>query len=101
MYTRISWGKVTPGSWDKFEAAYREVIARAPKVDGLRGRWLLRDMNDPDAGFSISVWESQEKMKDYENSDFLERVINPSLGVFFAGEYNTRHCEVKLSEEFG
>ena len=100
MLTRIIWGKVTPGSWDKFEATYRDVIAKAPRIDGLRGRWLLRDANDPDAGFSISVWENERKMQAYETGDFIDRVVNPSLRPFFAGDFITHHCEVRVSESF-
>ena len=100
MHTRIGWGKVKPGSWDDFENAYKDTIKKAPKIEGLRGRWLLRDLNDPDAGYSISVWESAADYEAYENGDFFENVINPALGPFFAGEYEMRHCEVRVTEEF-
>jgi heme-degrading monooxygenase HmoA len=54
MQMRIIWGKILPGQWDAFEAAFKKALEIRGDVKGLKGQWLLRDENDPDAGYSIS-----------------------------------------------
>ena len=56
MIMRITWGKLRAGSWQEYEQAYRATVA-GKEVPGLRGRWLAQDVNDPDGGFAVSVWE--------------------------------------------
>ncbi len=99
--TRLNWGKIKSGAWAEFEAAYKEAIARGPTIDGLRGRWLLRDLSDPSTGFAISIWEDEAKMEAYEKSAFFENVLVPALQPFFTGEFQTSHCEVRSEEAFG
>ena len=42
MMLRIIHGKLNPGTWNSYEQAYKDVIAKAGKISGLRGRWLAR-----------------------------------------------------------
>ena len=42
------------------------------EVPGLRGRWLAQDVNDPDGGFAVSVWESLDAMHAYEQRGGLQ-----------------------------
>ena len=58
MMLRIIHGKLKPGTWDSYESAYKDVIAKAGKIPGLRGRWLAHAVDDPDAGYTIRLWES-------------------------------------------
>ena len=56
MEMRIIWGKILPGQWDAFEAAFRRAVEIRGDVKGLKGQWLLRDRNDPDAGvFNLAM----------------------------------------------
>ena len=59
----IVWGKILPGQWDAFEAAFKRALEIRGEAKGLKSQWLLRDQNDPDAGYSISQWESEEDMR--------------------------------------
>lgn len=97
MIMRITWGKLKPGTWQEFEQAYDANVA-GKDVKGLRGRWLAQDANDPDGGFSVSLWETLEDMQTYEQSDFYRQQISPALQPFFAGQFTTYHCDVKHSE---
>ena len=36
MHMQIVWGRILPGRWDAFEAAYKEAIARRGEVRGLK-----------------------------------------------------------------
>ena len=47
MQMRIIWGKILPGQWDAFEAAFKKALEMRGDVKGLKGQWLLRDENDP------------------------------------------------------
>ena len=60
MYMRIIWGRIVPGQWDGFEAAFKKAIALRGDVKGLKDHWLARDQNEPDAGYSITVWRTKQ-----------------------------------------
>ncbi len=98
---RITRGKVHPGTWDAFEQAYKAtVVVKSEHIDGLRGRWLVQDIDDPDAGYSVSFWESAEAIQAYEQSDFYRQEILPTLHPFFVGEFTTTYCTVKVNQSF-
>jgi len=96
MTMRIVWGRILPGRWDAFEAAYKEAIVRRGEVRGPKDQWLLRDQNDLDAGYSISPWESETDMQAYWRSPgWAEGMALPQ--PFFANQYTTTHCEVRMA----
>ena len=76
------------------------VIAKAGKISGLRGRWLAHAVDDPDAGYTLSLWENEAAMRTYENGEILQNTILPRLKPFFSGDYTTTRCEVRFAEEF-
>ena len=94
MLMRVITGKLKPGTWDDFERAYTEVITEVGVIPGLRGRWLAHDAEDPDAGVTISLWDSAAALDAYERSPTLRDTINPRLNPFFTGSYATRRCVV-------
>ena len=49
MHMRIIWGRIVPGQWDGFEAAFKKAISLRGDVKGLKNHWLARDQNEPDA----------------------------------------------------
>lgn len=98
MLLRIIRGKLKPGTWDAFEKAYRATIASTAPVEGLRGRWLVQDLDDPDSGSSISLWATEEALHAYESSEVLKNTIIAKLSPFFSGQYETRRSRVRFSE---
>jgi heme-degrading monooxygenase HmoA len=100
MMLRIIHGKLKPGTWDSYERAYKDVMAKAGKIPGLRGRWLAHASDDADAGYTMSLWENEAAMRAYESSDILQKTILPQLNTFFSGDYTTTRCEVRFAEEF-
>jgi heme-degrading monooxygenase HmoA len=100
MHMRIVWGRILPGRWDAFEAAYREAMARRGAVAGLRDQWLVRDRDDPDAGYSVSLWESEADMRAYRESPARSGVAG-ALQPFFANQYTTTHCDVRMAVRGG
>jgi heme-degrading monooxygenase HmoA len=100
MIMRITWGKVHGGKWDAYEQAYRAtVVTKSKNIRGLRNRWLARDTADQDAGFAVSLWDSLDDMRAYEQSDFYQKEILAPLQPFFVGEFKTYHCEVRYGQE--
>jgi heme-degrading monooxygenase HmoA len=96
MHMRIVWGKILPGQWDAFEAAFKRALEIRGEAKGLKSQWLLRDQNDPDAGYSISQWESEEDMRAFweskQRSDAMA-VIQP----FFVNQFTITNCEVRVA----
>ena len=78
MIMRITWGKLRAGTWQEYEQAYHEMVA-GKAVPGLRGRWLAQDVNDPDGGFSVSLWDSLDAMQAYEQSAVFTQEIQPRV----------------------
>jgi heme-degrading monooxygenase HmoA len=66
------------------------------EAKGLKSQWLLRDQNDPDAGYSISQWDSAEDMRAFweskQRSDAMA-VIQP----FFVNQFTITNCEVRVA----
>lgn len=100
MYMRIVWGRIRPGQWKRYEEAYKAALRPGREhIRGLKGRWLVRDLDDRDAGYSVSLWESTEAMERYETSEFFRRKVKPALQPFFVDDFSTAHCEVRVKEE--
>ena len=98
MLLRVISGKVKPGAWSDYEAAYLKATQEAGPSQGLCGRWLTRDLDDPDAGTTISLWANAEALRAYEESDALRKIIQPQLAPFFTGEYRTSRSIVRFAE---
>ena len=94
MIMRITWGRLRAGAWSEFERTYRAKVSEGKTIKGLRGRLLVQDSGDKDAGFAMSLWENLADMETYEQSELYQEVM-AALQPFFVGEYKTYRCEVK------
>ena len=97
MVIRITWGRLRPGAWSEFERTYRAKVIEGKTVKGLRGRMLLQDSGDKDAGFAMSLWENLADIETYEQSELYQEVM-ATLQPFFVGDYKTYRCEVKCTD---
>jgi heme-degrading monooxygenase HmoA len=96
MFIRITWDKLKPSSWNDYEAAYRKVMPQTLDVPGIRARWLIRDLDEADAGYSIAMFETEEEMRAFTGNPEVRAAIKEALDPFHTGEYTTKHCEVKV-----
>lgn len=97
MYVRLTWGRLNPGTWDSFEEAYRHTVLEvSDSVPGLRGRMLVRDVENPDAGGTLSLWDSAEAAQAYEQGPRRQDSL-PAIQPFFAGDYTVHVCEMRAS----
>ncbi len=97
MYIRVSWGRLKPGTWDDYERTYTEAVQGGHRGEGLRGRLLARDVDDPDAGYTISFWDDEQSMRNHEQSPQLAELVE-QLEPYFSGEYTQRRCEIRLDD---
>lgn len=94
MFMRIVWGKIRPGKWDEFEAAFKTAMATRGELEGLKEHWLTRDLGDPNAGYSITLWESEASMLAFWDSPRRKEIMAP-LEPFYVNQFTTTHCEVR------
>jgi heme-degrading monooxygenase HmoA len=97
MYMRIIWGRIVSGQWDGFEAAYKKATSLRGDVKGLKNQWLARDQADPDAGYSITLWESEADMRAFWDSKKREEAM-ALLRPFFLNQFTVTQCEVRSSQ---
>ncbi|MBK4737385.1 antibiotic biosynthesis monooxygenase family protein [Noviherbaspirillum pedocola] len=95
MYMRMAWFKVRPGRWTEYETLYKNSMKPAP---GLKWRLLSRDVNHPDAGYVVSVWDSLETLQSWESSDYFDKVFMPSIQPLLEGGLTIAVCEVQHFE---
>lgn len=95
---RVTRGKVRGGSWEDYELALRQIIAEAGKVPGLLSRTLAQDLDDPDAGYTISLWESQEAIETYESRPDVQ-AFRSRLHDHFKGDFSSSLCRIKYWDE--
>lgn len=98
MHVRLSWGKVRAGTWPEYEKAYQACLGDRP-IDGLIVRYLIQSTDDPDEGWSLSVWDDADSADAYENSPRFADVTSP-LRPYWIGEFTTRHGDVRYRDEF-
>ena len=97
MHVLIAWGKLRLGSWDEFEAFYNErVKPSTTNTKGLRERQLLRSTEDPDEGMSVSMWDTQEDLLNYERSESRSMLAKEAEHLY-RGEFWVKHFEVRDS----
>ena len=96
MYMRIVWGKIVPGKWNEFEAAFKTVMAARGEVKGMKDHWLARDQQDANAGYSITLWDTEADMKAFWDSPKRKDVTTP-LEPYYVNQFTTTHCEVKYT----
>ncbi len=100
MHMRIVWGRILPGKWDEYEAAYKQAMTIRGEVKGLVNQWLVRDESDPDAGFSVALYESAEDMQAFWSSPKREQTMAP-LQPFYVNQYTVTNCHVKYASRAG
>ena len=98
MYMRIIWGRTTGDGWRHIESNYR-ALADTP-IEGLKGRWLLRDDNDADSFFGITLWEDRSFIEKWEQSDDFTKVFLPAIRPYMAGSRSVAVCRIVSSKLF-
>ena len=102
MIMRITWGKVQPGKWPEYAEAWRGTMEPiSSDISRLRGRWLVHDLEEANAGFAVSIWDSMEDLDAYRSSEVFEQRVQAPLPGYFVDEFRTYVCEVDVVEDVG
>ena len=96
MLMNVTWGRVKKGHWSEYERLFLEADARKLGLKGLIFRWLLRDRDDVDAGFAISLWESSAEFHRYYANSIVRELRNNRFKAVFVNEYSRNECEVRM-----
>jgi heme-degrading monooxygenase HmoA len=99
MYMRATWGRVKPGQWEDYEAAYRRGAADAGQAVGMKSHRLLRDIDDPDTGVTLLTLDTRDAMQAYtESANRATRLA--AVQAYFPAAFVINHLEVILDEDF-
>jgi heme-degrading monooxygenase HmoA len=97
MFARVLCGKVKPGMWDEYERYYNEkIVAPTQNMKGFKERRLMRSLDDPDEGISISVWETMADLENYVKSVERQTIVREAEKLFADG-YSVRVFDIKIS----
>lgn len=95
MFMRISWGRVKSGQWEEYERRFDKLSGEQAAGWGPKRRWLVRDLDEPDAGFALSLFDTEGEMRAYSNDAAIRQRIQSEFGDLYVGDYRTRLCEVR------
>ena len=87
------------GFQDNEGRLYKRALEIRGEVKGLKGQWLLRDQNDPDAGYSISQWDNEEDMRAFWDSPKRREAMSV-LQPFFVNQFTITHCTVQVASSY-
>lgn len=96
MIFRIGRGHIKPGGWDAYERAFHEHLIEGEWPAGLRGRWLVRDLNDENGGWTIGLWDDVESIEAWQASDGFASA-QEAFRPYFVGDYQAQVGEVRAS----
>ena len=101
MFCRMVWGHLKSGSWEDYERYYREnVFPLNEKIDGLMSRYILRGIDVEDEALSLSVWNTEEDLHWYENSNLRKQFADDiqrnyaTSWSYITGEYWVRTFQI-------
>lgn len=97
MYMNVIWGRIKPGMFPEYERIFLQPDASPLKSAGFICRWLLRDLDDADSGFTISLWESQQHLSSYQAHPTIQDLRENMFKDLFVGEFSRYACEVRVA----
>ena len=91
MLIRIIRTRAKPGKWPQFERAFFDESPDSRDIPGLRGRWIVHDLDDREAGFVVALWDCEAAAFAFEQA--TER--NQLLAHPLPGESEFHMCEIR------
>ena len=96
MHMNLILGRVKTGLWPEYERTFLQANIPIQELPGLVCRWLLRDMDDTDAGFALSLWETEADLNRYVSSDAIRQIREQRFKALFAEDFTRYICEVRV-----
>lgn len=99
MYVRMTFFKVKEGKMDALRELYnQEVIPTHKEHQGNRFVHLLENLDDKNAGISVTAWDTRADVDAYERSGEHERLVG-LFNKMYDGEPRLLSYEVTASSE--
>ncbi len=82
-----------------YEGRYKKLAEANVAQGGPKRRWLVRDIDEPDAGFAISLFETEDEMRNWANDPEARERVKKEMSELYVGDYRVRNCEVRYQTE--
>ncbi|WP_281689149.1 antibiotic biosynthesis monooxygenase family protein [Pseudonocardia thermophila] len=96
-YARVAWGRLKPDAWAEYEDLFtRLVVRRTADLPGLQRRLLLRSVDEPDEGISVSLWDDRDAVRSYRTGDLYRSELMPALSHVFNNDWWAKEYELRF-----
>lgn len=97
MYARVAWGRLKPDAWAEYEELFtRLVVPKTAELPGLVRRLLLRSVDEPDEGISVSLWNDLAALRAYRTGDLYRSELVPALNHVFNNDWWSKEYELRF-----
>jgi heme-degrading monooxygenase HmoA len=96
MYMNVMFGRLNAGMWSEYETVFLKADAQARDLPGLLCRWLLRDLDDADHGFTMSLWQSEADLDRYLSDATVRSLRETKFESGSIGHFFRHICEVRV-----
>ncbi len=96
MYMNVTWGRIKAGMFSEYERIFLQPEASPLALPGFIARWLLKDLDDPSSGFTLSLWQSEDALNCYRESPTVQDLRDNSFRDLFIDEFSRYVCEVRI-----
>lgn len=87
------------GTWNEYEKHYKEtVVPTSRRMHGFKGRRLLRSLQNPDEGLTVSFWETKADMDAYVSSSDRQMIAQKSEELY-TGDYWVKEFEIRSVDD--
>ncbi len=94
------YARVTPGSNEAFEEAFRQVSRAVRGTDGHLTDRLVRDAEDPTRYVLVGEWQSVEKFRAWEDAP-IHRQVTSAMRPYWSGAVERIIYEVAVPAQAG
>lgn len=95
MFMRIIWGRIKEGQWQEYENRFKKLAEANVAKGGPKKRWLVRDVDEPDAGFAISAFDTEAELRGWADNPEARERVKQEMADLYVGDYRVRNCEVR------
>ncbi len=74
----------------------RLVVPQTAELPGLQRRLLLRSVDEPDEGISVSLWDDLEVLRAYRTGDLYRSELVPALSHVFNDDWCSKEYELRF-----
>ena len=96
MFMRVTWGRIKEGHWDDYESRFDKLAANQTSKGGPSRRLLLKDLDEPDSGFAISIFDTEAEMRAWSDDAGARERTKQEMKDLYVGDYRVRQCQVRI-----